>query len=89
MEQIAKEADVPPSRISFTTTMRFIRDEWNWCAVASPGSIPAKLRRMRENVLDFVLPERRRERRFPRAVKIKMSNYARKRRTPTSKGPAK
>jgi len=89
MEKIAEEAGVPPSRVSFTTAMRFIRDEWAWCAVASPGSIPAKLRRMRDNVLDFVLPERRRQRRFPRAVKIKMSNYARKRRPSTPKTPAK
>lgn len=89
MEHIAEEADVLPSRISFVMAMRFIRDEWGWCAVASPGSIPEKLRRMRANVLDFVLPERRRERRFPRAVKIKMSNYARKRRPSALKGPAK
>lgn len=89
MEHIADEADVPPSRISFVTAMRFIRDEWGWCAVASPGSIPEKLRRMRANILDFVLPERRRERRFPRAVKIKMSNYARKRRPAATKGSAK
>ena len=69
--------------------MRFVRDEWAWCAVASPGSIPTKLRRVRDNVLDFVLPERRRKRRFPRAVKIKMSNYARKRREDALKAPAK
>jgi hypothetical protein len=80
MQAIAEEANVPPARISFTMAMRFIRDEWGWCAIASPGSIPEKLRRMRANILDFVLPERRSERRYPRAVKIKMSNYARKRR---------
>jgi hypothetical protein len=89
MEQIADEAKVPPSRVSFTTAMRFIRDEWNWCAVASPGSIPAKLRRMRDNVLDFVLPERRSARRFPRAVKLKMSNYDRKRRPAPPEDSAK
>ena len=38
MEKIAKEADLPPNRISFVAAMRFIRDEWSWCAVASPGS---------------------------------------------------
>jgi len=88
MVNIAKQADVPPTRISFVTAMRFIRDEWAWCAVASPGSIPAKLQRMRDKVLRFVLPQRRRERVFPRAVKIKMSNYAKKRR-PTSRRSAK
>jgi hypothetical protein len=79
MENIAKQAEVPPTRISFVTAMRFIRDEWIWCAVASPGSIPAKLQRMRDKVLHFVLPKRRSDRVYPRAVKIKMSNYNRKR----------
>jgi hypothetical protein len=59
MEKIAEEADVAPSRISFMAALRLIRDEWMWCAVASPGSIPKKLRRMRERVSDFVLPPRR------------------------------
>jgi len=80
MQSIADEAGVAPTRISFVTAMRFIRDEWAWCAIANPGSIPAKLHRMRENILAFVLPPRRSERRYPRAVKIKMSNYAKKRR---------
>ena len=83
MQSIADEARVLPSRISFVVAMRFIRDEWAWCAVASPGSIPEKLRRMRANILAFVLPPRRTARRYPRAVKIKMSNYAKKR------GPAR
>jgi len=40
---------------------------------------------MRERVIDFILPPRRSARRYPRAVKIKMSNYPRKRReTPTN-----
>jgi len=53
--------------------------QWHWCALASPGSIPAKLRRMRENILEFTLPPRRTKRRYPRAVKLKMSSYAKKR----------
>jgi hypothetical protein len=82
MDRIAEQANVAPVRISFVTAMRFIRDEWSWCAVASPGSIPKKLRRMRQRLVDFVLPDRRKGRRYPRAVKVKMSNYARKRRAP-------
>lgn len=80
MDHIAKQADVAPSCISFVMAMRFIRDEWSWCALASPGSIPKKLHRMRERITDFVLPARRSERRYPRAVKIKLSNYPKKRR---------
>lgn len=86
MEKIACDANVPPNRISFVTAMRFIRDEWSWCSVASPGSIPKKLRRMRERIIEFVLPPRRSERRYPRAVKIKMSNYPRKRRQTPGRG---
>ena len=87
MTAIAKEADVAPTQISFVAAMRYIRDEWAWCAVASPGSIPAKLQRMRDNILEFVLPPRRPSRRFPRAVKIKMSNYAKKRRVSAGRRP--
>ena len=86
MENIAEQAGVEARRISFVAAMRFIRDEWSWCAHASPGSIPAKLQRMREKVLRFVLPERRSKRVYPRAVKIKMSNYAKKRRKTTRRG---
>ncbi len=88
MERIADEAQVPPTRISFVMAMRFIRDEWAWCAVALPGSIPKKLKRMRQRVADFVLPPRRTKRSYPRAVKVKMSNYAKKRRN-TKKGALK
>lgn len=80
MQRIAQEAKIAPSRISFVVAMRFIRDEWEWCAISSsPGSFPEKLRRMRAKILAFVvLPERRSKRRYPRAVKIKMSSYPKK-----------
>jgi hypothetical protein len=80
MEQVAQEADVPPSRISFVMAMRLIQDEWMWAAQSkAPGAIPKNLRRLRDELKRFVLPPRRTARSFPRAVKIKMSNYARKR----------
>ena len=80
MERIADEAAVPPCRISFIMSLRIIRDEWMWAAASrSPAAIPANLRRLREEVLRFVLPPRRSDRLYPRAVKIKMSNSARKR----------
>ncbi len=84
MQAIAKEAGVAPVRVSFVEAMRFIRSEWEWCAIASPGSIPKKLREMRQKVRRFILPPRRSDRLFPRAVKIKMSNYPRKRRSSAS-----
>lgn len=80
MERIADEAGVEPARISFVTALRFICDEWLWCAIASPGAIPKHLRNLRAKLTTFILPLRRSARAYPRAVKIKMSNYARKRR---------
>lgn len=80
MEQVAKEAGVPPSRVSFVMSLRLIRDEWMWAAASrSPGAIPANLRRLRDELKRFILPPRRTSRSFPRAVKLKMSSYARKR----------
>jgi hypothetical protein len=80
--EIVGERDVPPSRISFVMRLRLIRDEWAWAAASnSPGAIAKNVRRLREELKRFVLPPRRSERRYPRAVKLKMSNYDRKRPT--------
>lgn len=89
MERVADEAKVTPNRISFVMALRLIRDEWMWLsATNSPGAIPGHLRRLRADVARFVLPPRR-PRSFPRAVKIKMSNYARKRPNLPSATPVK
>jgi hypothetical protein len=75
MEQVAKEANVSPLRISFIASYRFIRDEFLWCAVARPGAMPAHLKRLRQQLSLFLLPKRRSGRRYPRAVKRKSSQY--------------
>jgi hypothetical protein len=80
MEGIADEARVEPTRISFVVALRLICDEWSWCAIASPGAIPRHLNELRASLQRFILPPRRSQRSYPRAVKIKMSNYAKKRR---------
>jgi len=85
MAHIAEEAEVSASRVSFMMALRLIRDEWLWCSIGTPGSIPKKLRRMREKVKRFVLPPRRSQRRNRREVKIKMSNYPKKRRPARTK----
>lgn len=80
MERIAKTAKVEPTRISFVESLRLIRDEWMWLSVtSSPGAIPKRLAAMRASIRRYILPPRRSKRLYPRAVKIKMSNYARKR----------
>lgn len=90
MERIAEEADVEPARVSFVMSLRLIRDEWAWAAASNaPGAIPKNLRKLRDELKRFILPPRRSERVYPRAVKIKMSNYARKRPTTAKRRPRK
>ena len=81
MERIAVEARVPPTRISFTGALALIRDELGRMGGPrfAPGTIPSRLEDLRRNLKRLLLPERRPQRAYPRAVKIKMSNYPRKR----------
>jgi hypothetical protein len=79
MERVAEEASVEPARVSFVTSLHLIRDECIWNASASPGAIPRHLKKLRSNLTRFILPPRRPKRRYPRAVKIKMSGYPCKR----------
>jgi hypothetical protein len=81
MERIAEEAGVPPTRISFVASLAMIREELIALTLprVTPGAIPAYLARLRKRLKRLVLPPRRPERSFPRAVKVKMSNYSRKR----------
>ena len=81
MERVAAEAGVPPTRISFVASLAMIRDEFHTLSLRTmtPGSVPARLLRLRQLLKRLVLPPRRPERAYPRAVKVKMSNYARKR----------
>jgi hypothetical protein len=79
MARTAAEAKVEPTRISFLESVRLIRSEWDWLAISSsPGAIGKHLRHLRESLKRYVLPPRR-DRVSPRAVKIKMSGYPRKR----------
>lgn len=78
MQRTAAELDVPPIRISFVATLRESVQQWHLAAMTSPGTIAGRLATVTDRLRTFVLPPRRPERVFPRAVKIKMSNYARK-----------
>lgn len=88
MERIADELKVLPTRISFATTLMYMRDELSRMGgrTFSPGTIPRRLDDLRRHLKRLLLPERRTHRTFPRAVKIKMSSYPRKR---PKKRPAK
>lgn len=78
-ERIAERAGVSPLRISFVTVLRELRVAFLIWHHTSPGALPRRIRDFEDELARFVLPERRRARRYPRAVKIKMSPYARKR----------
>ena len=85
MERAADELGVPPTRISFTAALHIYRQQMQWIVGAArrstTGSIPRHLTDMRLHMKRLVLPERR-PRTYPRAVKVKMSNYPRKRPSP-------
>jgi len=53
-------------------------EQWHLATIVAPGTIPTRLGTVTDRPRQFLLPPRRPERVFPRAVKIKMSNYARK-----------
>jgi transposase IS4-like protein/DDE family transposase len=81
MERVAAEANVPPTRISFVASLAMIRDEFHTLSLRSmtPGAVPASLARLRQRLKRLILPPRRPDRHYARAVKVKMSNYPRKR----------
>jgi hypothetical protein len=78
MERTADDPGLEPTRTSFVSALRIVCDTWSWCALASPGALPTRLRTMRDFFPSLVLLDRQRSRRYPRALKTKMSNYSRK-----------
>jgi hypothetical protein len=78
MARVAGRLGVPPPRISFRHALQLVRLCWLTGWLASPGVLPRRLDTLDGELALLVLPERR-PRRYPRAVKIKMSNYPRKR----------
>lgn len=80
MERAAKVAGVPPVRMSFAACFRAIKFQLLLFAAISPGKMSKVLERFHHDLAaSCVLPPRRSERLYPRAVKIKMSSYPRKR----------
>jgi hypothetical protein len=74
MERVARGVGLPPRRLSYRHTLKLIRNFWITAWAASPGMLPRRLETLHEELALLILPERR-PRGFPRAVKIKMSNY--------------
>ena len=78
MRRAAPRAGVPPGRLSYRGALLALRAFWQAAWDTSPGTLPRRLDVLLDDLARFVLPERR-PRRYPRAVKIKMSNYPRNR----------
>lgn len=76
MEHVAQHAGLPPVRISFRGSLLQLRYLWTTAWIISPGTLPRVLERLHRDLSLLILPPRR-ERRYPRVVKIKMSNYPR------------
>ena len=70
---------LPPKRISFRSSLLWIRNFWLSAWSTAPGNIPKSLADFRSTLDVLILPPRRSERRYPRHVKIKMSSYPRNR----------
>ena len=75
MVQIAADADVKPTRVSFTAAIDLIDNQLRWLALSPDGTLPAKLKQMREAVSHFILPDKRKDRTFPRSVLFVPSKY--------------
>ena len=74
MERAAKRIGLPPSRIGYRPSLMMIRNFWLAAWQVATGNLPRRLDILHEDVALNVLPPRR-SRCYPRAVKIKMSNY--------------
>jgi len=82
MARVADRAQVAPVRISFRHALQFIRLFWLTAWTTSPGVLPRRLDALHDELALLILPARRPKRRYPRAVKIKLSHYPRKRPRP-------
>lgn len=74
MADVACEAEVSPTQLSFTTALHYLRHEWGWMAIEAPGKLPAHLIRLRNRLGELLLP-RKRGRTCPRIVKKPPKKY--------------
>ena len=78
MLRIARKKRCSPLRVSFTASLHYIQDEWMWCALAAPGTLPKKLRDLEEKLALYMLPKRRKKRSYPRIIKFRATKYPKK-----------
>jgi hypothetical protein len=78
MQHVARRAGLPPCRISFRHALMLLRGFWLTAWLTPPGNLPHRLDDLHQELALLILPPRR-QRPYPRAVKIKMSSYPRAR----------
>ena len=78
MQHVAQRAGLPACRISFRHALMLLRGFWLSAWAVAPGQLPRRLESLHQELALLILPPRR-PRRYPRAVKIKMSSYPRSR----------
>lgn len=76
MTRAAVAAGVPPARMSFRNSLLMVRSFLLAAWIDAPGTLPKFYAKLCSELIQLVLPTRRTERHYPRAVKIKMSSYA-------------
>ncbi len=81
MSRAAPRAGVPPVRLSYRHALLALRAFWHTAWLTPPGVLPRRIEALLDDLALFVLPDRR-ARRYPRAVKLKISRYLRKRPAP-------
>jgi hypothetical protein len=78
MHESAKRVDVDPGRLSFIHAVRVIRETLPLMRAAETGRLPRLYDAMLQHIAQGRLPARE-NRTSPRVVKVKMSNYGKKR----------
>jgi hypothetical protein len=75
MARAAAGAGVEPRRLSFVDSLERLRHTLVRMGLSKPIRLPALYKELLSELAATVLPARRPERRYPRAVKVKMSNF--------------
>lgn len=75
MAEVARQEGIPPTDLSFTAALNYVRYEWVTLASISPGLLPKHLLRLRQRLADQLLSKQRRGRQCPRVVKKPPARY--------------
>jgi hypothetical protein len=78
MLRVAERLKLPPSRLSYRHSLMLVRSFLLSAWLASPGVLSARLEALHNDIALLVLPPRR-QRKFPRAVRVKNTHYPKKR----------